>query len=253
LLSEVSLNLSRPSNILKRVAVFGDSLATEGFSKQGFINVLRKEGAMNSLVEFKNFGANGQGVEKIYQRFVDFCNNEFKFSNSTSIAEQKTRYEQNTLVENLNQDSFPKQNTIIPFTDIVILAGINDAWKYPLGRGAPVEKFHRVLRELLIGALSTDCTVTYVMPHFIALKPQQHVEPTFDRLLKEYLEVAKEIASELVVCNELFNLIDLRQVFEVEVIGLDRAGHLYSRDGVHLNELGQARLAAEILKIINAH
>jgi lysophospholipase L1-like esterase len=237
-------NLKQQLMPAKQVLLFGDSLVTDGFAKHGFIDILRSTQADMPLCSFKNLGANGQGIEKIFSRFISFINSDGYFSRFPTGANSDNQDLKECDVFKLEQGFEPTS------MHIVIFAGINDAWKYRKGKGAALDIFEQVMLKFLKKALTLQCRVTYFMPHFIAIK-SEHNQFEFDRILQQYLVTIKQITTNIAADHSLFQFIALRDVLGVDSIGLERAAKQYTRDGVHFNHLGQTLIAKELLKALS--
>lgn len=195
-----------------RLVFFGDSITEEGNAPGGYVDILRNALSKSGQITVIGAGISGNKVPDLQLR--------------------------------LERDVLPHAPAIV-----VIYIGINDVWHNTLGlQGTPLGTFETGLRDIVkrineIGARIILCT-----PSVIGEKSDG--SNMHDRDLDQYANVTRNIASTTgnVLC-------DLRRVFiqylqEVNT-SLAESGIL-TRDGVHLNDRGNALVAETLLPMLSS-
>ena len=137
-------------------------------------------------------------------------------------------------------------------TTVVVYIGINDVWHWTIGipgaKGSTKEQFESGLRDVIGKIQHAGATVVLCTPSVIGEK-KAGANPE-DPMLEEYSAISRRVARETGS-----TLCDLRKAF-VEHIAKnnpdDTDRGILTTDRVHLNPAGNAFVAAEILRVLDA-
>jgi lysophospholipase L1-like esterase len=141
-------------------------------------------------------------------------------------------------LDRLERDVLQKKPTLV-----VIYIGINDVWHWRVNRGTEIDIFEAGLREMIERITSEGARVILCTPTMIGEKIDGTNE--FDRMLEEYSDVSRKIASETGS-----TLLDLRREFlsYLEKHNTENVpSGILTYDSVHLNEDGNMFLAGLVL------
>ncbi len=197
----------------KKVVFFGDSITEAGVNEGGYIDVLNKE--INKKGLSNNYELVGAGVSgnKIYDLYL-----------------------------RLEKDVLDKQPDVV-----VIWVGVNDVWhKADFGTGTDLDKYGKFYDAVVKKIQAQGARVVVVTP--AAIGERNDFSNAQDGDLNMYSNWIRKYAAE----NNL-GLVDLRKSFHEYSVANnpknEEAGVL-TTDRVHLNEKGNAFVAAEMWKAI---
>lgn len=199
-----------------RIVFFGDSITEAGAAPGGYVTLIRE--AMQrrgSATEIIGAGISGNKVEQLQARI------------DRDVIAQKP-------------------------TTVVVYIGINDVWHWTIGipgaKGSTKEQFESGLRNVIGKIQHAGATVVLCTPSVIGEK-KAGANPE-DAMLEEYSAISRRVARETGS-----TLCDLRKAF-VEHIAKnnpdDADRGILTTDRVHLNPAGNAFVAAEILRVLDA-
>lgn len=145
------------------------------------------------------------------------------------------------LQRRLDRDVLSKKPTIV-----FIYIGINDVWHSVRGKGTPKDDFDTGLRDLIKRIAATGAKIVLCTPSTIGEKTDQ--TNALDGMLEDYAKVSRNVARETGV-----TLCDLRRDFlgylkKNNPENKDRG--ILTRDGVHLNQLGNQFVAGKAAESI---
>lgn len=199
-----------------RIVFFGDSITEAGAAPGGYValivEALQRRGSTTEVI---GAGVSGNKVEQLQAR--------------------------------IDKDVLAKKPTTV-----VVYIGINDVWHWTIGipgaKGSTKDEFETGLRNVIAKIQGAGAKVILCTPSVIGEK-KAGANPE-DAMLEEYSAISRRVAGETgsVLC-------DLRRAF-VEHIAknnpddLDRG--ILTTDRVHLNPAGNAFVAAEILRVLDA-
>jgi lysophospholipase L1-like esterase len=141
-------------------------------------------------------------------------------------------------LERLDRDVLQRKPTLV-----VIYIGINDVWHWNVNKGTEIGVFESGLREMTERITSAGARVVLCTPTVIGEKTDGTNE--FDRMLEEYSNVTRTVASETGS-----TLLDLRKAFlqHLETHNtMNAASGILTYDSVHLNGDGNRFLAGLVL------
>lgn len=199
-----------------RIVFFGDSITEQGAAPGGYVALIRETmKRRGSATEIIGAGIGGNKVEQLQAR--------------------------------IDADVIAKKPTMV-----VVYIGINDVWHWTIGipgaKGSTREQFESGLRAVIAKIQSAGATVVLCTPSVIGEK-KAGANPE-DAMLEEYSAISRRVARETgsILC-------DLRKAF-VEHIAKNNPNDVdqgvLTTDRVHLNPAGNAFVAAEILRVLDA-
>lgn len=197
---------------LIKIIFFGDSITEMGVQPNGYISKLRELAVPASEYDLVGKGIGGNKVYDLYLRL---------------------------------EDDVLKHSPDVVF----IYVGINDIWHKRLaGTGTDADKFEKFYRALIRNMQAKNIQVVLCTPAVIGERTDNSNEQ--DGELNYYSSIIRKLARE----NNL-PLVDLRKDFQ-EYLGKHNPQNLESgiltTDRVHLNEQGNALVAASMWKAIQS-
>lgn len=192
----------------KRVVFFGDSITQAGAEPGGYIEVMR------TMVDTSRYELIGAGIS----------------GNKVTDLEQRVQ----TDVLDKNPDV------------VMIYIGINDVWhffKFEGTTGTEPERYEAGLRNLAQQIQDAGATVVFCTPTVIG-EDVDSDSPENTRLIK-YADIVRRVADEMRA-----PLCDLREAYGtyLRANNPDKAYEgVLTRDGVHMNEVGNRFLAEEMV------
>lgn len=195
----------------KKVIFFGDSITEAGAKQGGFI--LKIDSMLQKNKD--NYDLVGAGISgnKVYDLYL-----------------------------RLEDDVLNKEPDIV-----VVYIGVNDVWhKRSFGTGTDADRFERFYTAILKKLADKKIKAILCTPAAIGEKTDVSNEQDGD--LNKYCNIVRKIATK----NNL-PLIDLRKIFieyNLKHNPENKDRGILTRDGVHLNEIGNQLVAEEMLKAI---
>jgi len=202
-----------------RIVFLGDSITAGGMKPQGYVTLLTaaiKAAHPDLGIETFGAGVSGNKVPNLQAR--------------------------------LEKDVLAKKPTLV-----FIYIGINDVWHWkmdeegkPLGGGTTKEIFEAGLKDIISKVNDAGARVILCTPSVIGEKNDGSNER--DAMLEEYSVVSRKVAA-----DTGSQLVDLRKAF-IDHLKANNPDNLpkgiLTGDGVHLNPIGNAFVAAEMGKAI---
>jgi isoamyl acetate esterase len=206
------LNQDQPA----RIVFFGDSITEAGAAPGGYVamikDALQRRG---STAEVIGAGVSGNKVEQLQER--------------------------------IDKDVIAKKPTTV-----VVYIGINDVWHWSIGipgaKGSKKEQFEAGLRNVIAKIQAVGAKVILCTPSVIGEK-KAGANPE-DAMLEEYSAISRRVAGETGCA-----LCDLRKAFAEHIAKnnpSDQEKGILTTDRVHLNAAGNAFVAGEILRVLDA-
>lgn len=197
----------------KKIIFFGDSITQMGVEKGGYITRMKDLAAAEKKADRFDLIGKGIGGNKVYDLYL-----------------------------RLEDDVLQHSPDIV-----VIYVGINDIWhKRSHGTGTDADKFEKFYRALIQKMKDKNINVILCTPTVIGERTDHSNEQ--DGELNYYSGIIRKIAKE----NNL-TLIDLRIIFQAYLEKNNpenKEKGILTTDRVHLNETGNALVAAEMWKVI---
>jgi len=197
----------------KKVVFFGDSITQAGVEKGGYIDVLQNMIASKGAADKFELNGAGIGGNKIYDLYL-----------------------------RMEKDVLEKKPDIV-----VIWVGVNDVWhKSSFGTGTDFDKFGGFYDAVVKKIQATGAKVIVVTP--AAIGEKNDFSNSQDGDLNAYSSWIRKYAK----TNGL-GLVDLRSIFHEYSLTHNPenvAKGILTNDGVHLNEKGNALVAAEMWKAL---
>jgi lysophospholipase L1-like esterase len=196
----------------QRVVFLGDSITQQGGQPEGWVTLVRQ-----ALAEA---GRDGQ---------VEIIN--------AGISGNKVP----DLLKRLDSDVLRHRPTLV-----VIYIGINDVWHSESGNGTPRDVYEAALMELLARIQAAGAKAVLCTPSVIGeSKPGAN---RLDAMLHDYVDVSRGVAARAGT-----QLLDLHKAFRDHIAAnnpTDAPNGILTRDGVHLNEAGDAFVARQMLGVV---
>lgn len=199
-----------------RIVFFGDSITEAGAAPGGYVALIKEAlQRRGSAAEVIGAGVSGNKVEQLQAR--------------------------------IDRDVIARKPTTV-----VVYVGINDVWHWTIGipdaKGSTKEEFEAGLRNVIakiqgVGAKVILCTPSVIGERKSGANPE-------DAMLEEYSAIARRVAGETGS-----TLCDLRKAFMDHIAGNnpgDQEKGILTTDRVHLNPAGNAFVAAEMLRVLDA-
>ncbi len=205
--SSVTLAQSLQEN--ERIIFFGDSITREGDQPGGYVSLVGQ--AIRKALPENNVEVIGSGV------------------GGNQVPD---------LLARLDRDVLSKDPTTV-----VIYIGINDVWHSTNNNGTTKDDYETGLRDLVDQIRKAKARVILCTPSVIGEKTDGSNQ--LDPMLGEYVDISRRVAS---VKN--VEMLDLRAAFLGELKRLNpenREEGVLTRDGVHLNQLGNRFVAERML------
>jgi len=143
------------------------------------------------------------------------------------------------LQKRLASDVLDKQPTLV-----VVYIGINDVWHWKNNRGTTKSDYENGLKDIVRKIQAAGAHVILCTPSVIGEK--KNGANAQDTMLEEYVQLSRKVAREL-GCE----LCDLHKAF-VDYLAAnnpdDKEKGVLTRDGVHLNPLGNRFVAEQMLR-----
>jgi len=197
----------------QRIVFFGDSITQAGVQPNGYITRLGEMLKQKGLENNYELLGAGIGGNKVYDLYL--------------------RMENDVLSKNPDM--------------VVIWVGVNDVWhKRTSGTGTDADKFEEFYTALIKKFKEKNIKVFVCTPAAIGEKTDYTNE--LDGDLNRYSNIIRTLAK-----SNNCNLIDLRKSFlqyNLENNKDNKESGILTSDRVHLNELGNNVVAAEMLKIL---
>jgi len=211
---------AKPPVLVKgdRIVFLGDSITQQGGGPKGYVTLVR-----NTL----DVRVSGLGIETV----------------NAGISGNKVP----DLQQRLQKDVLDKKPTIV-----FIYIGINDVWHYKkqpngeLAGGTPKDKYEEGLRDIIARIRAAGARPIICTPSVIGEKTDGSNE--YDKMLDEYSDISRNVAKDAAV-----QLLDLHRAFrdaEKAKNTANRPSGVLTGDGVHLNDAGNALVAAQMLGAI---
>lgn len=200
----------------KRVVFFGDSITQAAIQPGGYIDVLNKtlqEKGKQDTYELMGAGISGNKVPDLQKR--------------------------------LAADVLAKKPDLV-----FIYIGINDVWHFTHpntnGQGTPIEKYEAGLTDVINQIKQAGAKVIVCTPSVIGEKHDG--SNAQDKMLDDYAAISRKVAK-----ATGSQLCDLRKAF-MEHLNKNNRGNqeknILTTDGVHLNQEGNAFVAAQMIKFL---
>jgi lysophospholipase L1-like esterase len=192
----------------QRIIFLGDSITQEGYQPGGYVDLIGKNlhRGGHPDVEIIGAGISGNKVPDLQGR--------------------------------LERDVLSKKPTTV-----IIYIGINDVWHSQLGiGGTPKDRYEAGLRDLISRIHDGGAEVLLCTPSVVGEKADG--TNALDPMLDEYSEISRRVAA----ANNIA-LCDLRKAFLQELKEKNKGNQdkgVLTRDGVHLNDVGNRFVAAQI-------
>lgn len=141
----------------------------------------------------------------------------------------------------LDRDVLSKNPSIV-----FIYIGINDVWHSTRGKGTSKEKFEAGLRDLIKKITAANAKIVLCTPSTIGEKTDG--SNSLDPMLDEYSAISRKVATDTGV-----TMCDLREGFLKHLKKQNpenKERGILTRDGVHLNEVGNKFVAAQAAEAI---
>jgi lysophospholipase L1-like esterase len=215
LVSLAFLSLASLQSPKKKVVFFGDSITQAGVQPGGYIVKVGEMAAAEKVADKYDFIGAGIGGNKVYDLYL-----------------------------RADDDVLSKSPDVV-----IIYVGVNDVWhKRTHGTGTDYDKFEKFYNALIKKFLDKNVQVILATPAAIGERTDSSNE--LDGDLNRYSNLIRSIAEK----NKL-PLVDLRKAF----LEYNQANNpdnkeqgILTTDRVHLNEKGNALVAAEMWKAIKA-
>lgn len=200
----------------KRVVFFGDSITQAAIQPGGYIDVLNKtlqEKGKQDTYELMGAGISGNKVPDLQKR--------------------------------LAADVLAKKPDLV-----FIYIGINDVWHFTHpntnGQGTPIEKYEAGLTDVINQIKQAGAKVIVCTPSVIGEKHDG--SNAQDKMLDDYAAISRKVAK-----ATGSQLCDLRKAFMEHLKKNNRGNqekNILTTDGVHLNQEGNAFVAAQMIKFL---
>lgn len=200
----------------KRVVFFGDSITQAAIQPGGYIDVLNKtlqEKGKQDTYELMGAGISGNKVPDLQKRLV--------------------------------ADVLAKKPDLV-----FIYIGINDVWHFTHpntnGQGTPIEKYEAGLTDVINQIKQAGAKVIVCTPSVIGEKHDG--SNAQDKMLDDYAAISRKVAK-----ATGSQLCDLRKAFMEHLKKNNRGNqekNILTTDGVHLNQEGNAFVAAQMIKFL---
>ena len=205
--------LSFKTDKKKKIIFFGDSITQAAVNKGGYIDLMNNMLQQKGIdQQYELIGA-GIGGNKIYDLYL-----------------------------RIEKDVLDKQPDVV-----VIFVGVNDVWhKASSGTGTDYDKFGNFYDAVVKKIQKMGAKVILVTP--AAIGEKNDYSNTQDGDLNGYSNWIRNYAS-----NNSLGLVDLRKIFHEYSLAnnpTNVAKGILTSDGVHLNEKGNALVAAEMWKAL---
>jgi lysophospholipase L1-like esterase len=196
-----------------RIVFLGDSITQGGAGPKGYVTLVKQK-----LAEGDTKGAEVIGA---------------------SISGNKVP----DLEKRLERDVLSKKPTVV-----VIYIGINDVWhgERDPAKGTMPERFEQGLAGIIEKIQAAGARVILATPSVIGEKKGGAIK--LDAKLDQYSEITRKLAK-----DKKTGLCDLRKAFAdhlAKANAADKEAGILTTDRVHLNEAGNAFVAAEMLKAL---
>ena len=198
----------------QRIVFFGDSITQAGVNPGGYITLMNETLAKKGLAsQYELIGA-GIGGNKVYDLYL-----------------------------RMDSDVLAKNPDVV-----VIWVGVNDVWhKSSFGTGTDPDKFAKFYTAIIKKLQAKNIRVLLTTPAAIGEKTDFSNQQDGD--LNQYSAIIRNLAKE----NNC-GLVDLRKTFLEYNLKNNRENKesgILTTDRVHLNEVGNALVAAEMLKALD--
>jgi len=193
---------------------FGDSITQAGAEGRGYINQLQQ--MVNDTIDENNYELIGAGI------------------NGNKVED---------LYRRMNEDVIALKPDMV-----VIYIGINDVWHKTSGNGTPIAKFAELYEAIIKKLQANNVDVALCTTSVIGEKKMN--ANTQDTDLDSYSSVILSLSATM---NCL--LVNLRTAFKKYLANNNpdnKESGILTTDGVHLNDLGNELVAAEMLKVVIA-
>jgi lysophospholipase L1-like esterase len=211
LISLITLTAFMPVQKKQRIVFFGDSITEAGAKPGGFIALMAdmlKQKGADANYELVGAGVSGNKVYDLYLRI-----------------------EEDVLAKNPDA--------------VVIWIGVNDVWhKRTSGTGTDADKFEKFYNAIIKKLQAKNIKVFLCTPAAIGEKTDYSNEQDGD--LNRYAIIIRNIAK-----NNNCALIDLRKLFLDYNLANNKDNKpngILTGDGVHLNAVGNKKVAEEMMK-----
>lgn len=195
----------------ERIVFLGDSITQAGVGEKGYVTLVARqlqEKYPDLKAEVIGAGISGNRVPDLEKR--------------------------------LDRDVLSKKPTLV-----VIYIGINDVWHSIRDRGTSKEDFDAGLRNIIGQIQKGGARVILCTPTVIGEKVRAENPLKLDAMLDEYAVISRKVAK-----DTGSHLLDLRQAFQnylKENNAEDQEKNVLTTDGVHLNDAGNAFVAAQVM------
>ena len=210
-----SITLAQSLKQDERIVFFGDSITQQGDQPGGYVSLVRESIVRAFPGKKVKIIAAGVGGNKVPD-----------------------------LLARVDRDVLSKKPTIV-----VIYIGINDVWHSTNNNGTTKDDYETGLRDLVDQIRKAKARVILCTPSVIGEKTDGSNQ--LDPMLGEYVDISRRVAS---VKN--VEMLDLRAAFLDELKRLNpenREEGVLTRDGVHLNQLGNRFVAERMLSALGVN
>ncbi|MFN5930646.1 MAG: SGNH/GDSL hydrolase family protein [Sphingobacteriales bacterium] len=206
-------SFTSPTQKIKKVLFFGDSITEAGVKSGGYIDVLNtmlKEQKLDDQYELVGAGIGGNKVYDLYLR--------------------------------METDVLSKKPDIV-----VIFIGVNDVWhKQSMGTGTDADKFSRFYQAIISKLKAQNISIILATPAVIGEKTDHSNQ--LDGDLNRYSNLIRELAK-----KENLPLVDLRKAFldfNLKNNPENKDQGILTTDRVHLNAAGNKLVAERMWQVI---
>ena len=206
-------SFTSPTQKIKKVLFFGDSITEAGVKSGGYIDVLNtmlKEQKLDDQYELVGAGIGGNKVYDLYLR--------------------------------METDVLSKKPDIV-----VIFIGVNDVWhKQSMGTGTDADKFSRFYQAIISKLKAQNISIILATPAVIGEKTDHSNQ--LDGDLNRYSNLIRELAR-----KENLPLVDLRKAFldfNLKNNPENKDQGILTTDRVHLNADGNKLVAERMWQVI---
>ncbi|MGI9137823.1 MAG: SGNH/GDSL hydrolase family protein, partial [Sediminibacterium sp.] len=197
----------------KRIVFFGDSITQAAVRKGGFIDLMQTMLQQKGIDQNYELIGAGIGGNKIYDLYL-----------------------------RMEEDVLAKKPDVV-----VVYVGVNDVWhKSSYGTGTDFDKFGKFYDAVVKKIQNQGAKVILVTP--AAIGEKNDYSNAQDGDLNSYSNWIRQYAS-----TNNIGLVDLRKIFHDYSLANNPnnvAKGILTSDGVHLNEKGDALVAAEMWKLL---